>query len=204
MCIETSPELAKFINELDIKIVSNGYAELDSKWNYGYNKSPYSRVYVTVNGCGEVSDEHGNVYKLVPGEICFIPAGANFKYRCDSFMTQIFFHVNYIKSNGLDLFDDYSKIHILRSPFSESDISRENFFEPSISIATRYMWVITYTACEVISAGELKDVAAKSYSPIIEKAVHRICETKSVKLSIAEIADELYISQSMLSRTFKE
>ena len=76
--------------------------------------SPYSRVLFHTGRFG--TPHPARQEKSLAGGVCISDSGSLlYNYRCDSHMEQLYFHVNIIQVNGMDLFFGCEEVYERRS-----------------------------------------------------------------------------------------
>lgn len=103
MILSSNPRPLQLWKTLSLEVADSGLAQVDNTWNMEKVCSPYSRVYFIPEGSGTLT-LRGREIALQEGYVYLIPAGLLYNYRCDSHMEQLYFHVNIIQVNGMDLF----------------------------------------------------------------------------------------------------
>ena len=102
MEIQYNHPATKLVNQLNINIITGGYAAADHSWIGRSVCSPYSRLYYIDEGSGFLR-YHGTEISLSPGHVYLIPAGLLFHYGCEKRVCQLYFHINIFTPNGFDL-----------------------------------------------------------------------------------------------------
>lgn len=202
--IEKSETLIKTADFLDIKLRDHGHAVLKKGWHYPKTALPMSRLYFskTYGGVLEYGDTKIDVQ---PGKVYLIPANFKFEYTVTGEVWEkLFVHFVILRSDGYDLLSNIPKIceydygidrtTDLISMYSSNDTRSSFAFKCRI-----YEVVSEILRCENFVPKE--DV---THSVLIKKAIQYIRSHLSIKLSIAEIASECFISESLLSKRFRD
>lgn len=95
------------IDKLQIYTLNVGFARHDGDWNWKNVRSPFSRLYLVVEGRAEVVMPSGT-YELLPGHLYFIPAFTTHSYICDSKFSHYYVHIlenNHTKGSIIDNLD---------------------------------------------------------------------------------------------------
>lgn len=188
-------------NENLLEISDTEYTVLGSDWKAEDVYSPYSRFYYIIDGEGELTYDGGKVI-MKPNTLCFVPLGLKFSYSCAGFLEKIYFHVNVAARDRNDLFAGCKSIitlpdsdvqHLL-TQYKKNDLISRLYVDAKLRMDI--IKVFGYTGLE--SASE------EPYNPLVTKAVKYINYNLSVKLSIGQISQKLYVSQSALEKSFRQ
>lgn len=200
MKIEYNGTLINSINSIRIIIGASGIADIDSSWDRAERIEPFSRIYITLDGEGEVISR-GVTYKLRRGEVFFIPCGAPIGFKCTGPMRQMFFHVNYIGSDGLDVFRNCDKAGSLSDIRSPDKLTEAAFKSTKLSDAALFLNLTT----EVLAAAldDAGEHIGKVFSPLINKILSNVSGRADIQLSLKDYADAAFVEESSLSRRFK-
>lgn len=194
-----------FIDELgriNMTFSSVSYAEVDSSWNYKNLKSPFTRVYLIDSGEAQI-ELNGKKIPLIPGNAYILPGGLNFSCECESFMSKIFFHINFLRYNKYDMLDGCKKCIVLKNKRPLIEKLKGLLNNESINSALTIKSELLSLISEAIEQEgiELGDIEA--YSPAVKKVMKMINEGLKASLKVPEIAEKLYISESRLQKEFK-
>ena len=74
-------------------VLSAGFAEVHSEWNYKDVCSPFVRLYLVTAGSGEIVFSDGGSIVLRPGYMYIVPAYRRHTNRCESMMRHYYVHV---------------------------------------------------------------------------------------------------------------
>ena len=204
MSIEKSETLIKTADYLDIKLRDHGHAKLKKGWKYPATALPMSRLYFSLTDGGVL--ECGNTkINTVPGKVYLVPANCKFCYTVTGeIWEKLFVHFVIQRADGYDLLSDLSKIY-------EYDYGTENtkqLISMYNSNDTRSSFAFKCKIYETVSAILQKEKFVPksdiSYSPLIQNTMDYVRSNLSIKLSISQIAAEYFISESLLSKRFRD
>ncbi len=200
MEILTNPDLCKYVNRIRLSILHCGYATVGKEWTGTIRNPVYSRLYYVKSGKATVVTAHESV-ELLPGNWYLLPTGITFDYDCSEKLEHVFFH--------LKLFD-FDEVDLLRSvpkPISvcaESDASLcQNLEGQNV---TDWLKVRQAVDGVLLCLLETHNISVKSedYSPCIFKALQYIKQNLSVQLTISDVAENIFVSKSTLTKHFQK
>jgi len=204
MSIEKSETLVKTADYLDIKLRDHGYAKLGHGWYYPKTALPMSRLYYSMTSGGVL--EYGDVKLSVsPGKVYLVPANFKFGYTVgEEGWEKLFVHFVIQRSDGYDLLASIPKIY-------EYDYGLENVRELIRMYNTNdtrssfaFKCRIYETVSSILQAEGFVPKSDVAYSTLIRNTIDYIRSNLSIKLSISQIAAECFISESLLSKRFRD
>lgn len=200
--IAKKEHIAANIADTNISLGENAIVSLDSTWDDESKNAPFSRIYFIIEGSGEIN-VNGNKTLLEPGKIYFIPIGSDMQYSCNDRLLKLYFHINIIDRNGFDIFEGMKNVVITdRDVDYIKDIAKaytENTYGALLKLKSCLYKILEQAYCE-------SGVAPKqlvSYSRHVSDAMEYIKNNLSIKLDNRSIAQELFVSESFLSKRFK-
>ena len=204
MHLSTAPSLLAAVNRLNLEILTFGYAGVNSEWS-GHVVSPvYSRLYYITDGSftiwapdsGRLQLEHGNWY--------LIPSGYSFDYKCSNSMEHFYFHVKLCDFDGTDLLRNCES-PLSFAPEQPVDCAVYKKCLPDAQLIDGlhlrqavFDILITFIERRKIPIG------VQDYSPCILKALVYIKQNLSMQLTITEIAENIFVSKSTLTKHFQK
>ncbi len=202
MEIQYNHPATKLVNQLNINIITGGYAAADHSWIGRSVCSPYSRLYYIDEGSGFLR-YHGTEISLSPGHVYLIPAGLLFHYGCEKRVCQLYFHINIFTPNGFDLLRQANECAYLPIPLEKIQKIKAYFAGSELSDALMLKQEIYRSAALLIQKLGLEKPGDFSYSPEILASVAYIRQNLSIQLNAAALARRLFISESTFSKRFK-
>ncbi len=200
--IAKKEHISENITDANIFLGENAIVSLDSSWNDENKNAPFSRVYFIIEGWGEIS-VNGKKTLLEPGKIYFIPIGSDMQYKCNDRLLKLYFHMNVIDRNGFDIFEGAKNVVIIdRGIDYIKDITKaytENTYRALLKLKSCLYKIIE----EAYSESEVVQKQLVSYSHHVSAAMEYIKNNLSIKLDNRSIAQELFVSESFLSKHFK-
>jgi AraC-like DNA-binding protein len=221
-----SPDISLNIR---FKLLNAAKCQLDSNWNYSNITSPFSRLYLVINGHGCLTINNQKI-DLFPGFLYLIPSYVTCSYYCEDYLEKYYLHFTNSFTNGLNIFDI--------SPISVSTPSQQNDYElfdrllslyPNIGLNAsdpevyhKKNWVnespgqnsmsnylesigIIYTLfSRFFSSGEKNKEKIKYAFGNMKKVLTYIDQNISGKLPIKELADLDCLSADHFTRSFKK
>ena len=195
-------DLCKQVNRVKLNLIAFGHARVGNEWN-GFVSSPvFSRLYYIVGGNSAIAPQSGEKTKLAVRKWYLIPTGCSFDYECDGDMEHYYFHLKLCDFDGTDLLRKCKKPLSIDMEedvvkFMKKCIDSENFLDGL---------KLHETALNVLLAilkRHSVEIRTENYSPCVMKAIRYIRENLSVQLTISEIAENIFVSKSTLTKHFK-
>ncbi len=190
------------VNRLDLEISQSCYVYGDQSWNLTNTVcSSYSRMYFWESGNAKVW-VHGKEIELVAGNVYIIPTGLPFTAKCDDKYTKVFFHFAITKPNGYDLFADCTEV--LSAEIGAERIQKiKNLFrsENLIDTLTLKNEILTI-ALSLFPEEKSKDLFSSVYSAPVQRAIDYIKANPSIKLSVKDLSENIFIARTTLSKHF--
>ena len=204
MYITTNPALCKSGNRLQLELLTFGFAAVDPDWSGNVVLPVYSRLYYITDGDFTIRTSEGQVIKLQKGNWYLIPSGCSFTYHCSKTMEHFHFHIKLRDFDGTDLLRSCQKPLCL-TPDAEPDIAflTQCLTGNEISHSLR----LRQTVLDILIAFlEKHNIAIRTedYSPCIYKTLVYIKQNLSMQLSISQIAENVFVSKSTLTKHFQK
>lgn len=189
-------------NSFNLTIADSGYADVGADWNAAITSPPYSRLYYTVSGGGEIVTENGTV-ELKPDTLCLLPYGYPFEYHCDSRMEQLYFHIHFTNSSQFDLLSGINQVLTLNVSHAHIDCLLKLYDHGDLNDIIALRSIINSDISEILREHNV-ELEPKSYTEYVAAAIKFIEENLSVNLTVKDISLALYVSPSTLSHKFKK
>lgn len=203
MHIERQPSFSESLKTANILTRSDGFVTTDETWSQEPLYAPYTRLYFVLEGNGFLYSENEKI-ELEPGYVYLAPCGMKYGFYSHSSVTKLYFHINVTFSPGeYDIFSNY--IHFIRLPRATEYLKRlkkwylsEKPYEHMLLKNELYR-----TVCEALQivfdqAGELVN-----YSGATALAIGYIYRNLSATLTVKEVSEGVFCSQSKLSLLFR-
>lgn len=202
MEIKKNHYISDIINRLNIEISASGFVHADKEWSDKNICSPFSRLYFVESGEGIIKYDNKKIF-LKPKNMYLIPTGLRYSYWCESEMDKLFFHINLYKPDGYDVFAGVNRCIMLECSAYTVKNLKEIYFGTTISKALQLKKELYSVAARFISELGLDAAAAETYSVMVQKAIDYIQLNLSDNLTISELCEKLYVSESTLRKNFK-
>lgn len=195
-------ELCRLVNRVRLNLIVFGHARVNTDWN-GMVLSPvYSRLYYIVGGDSSITPGGGEKMNLEVGKWYLIPAGCSFHYECDGEMEHYYFHLKLCDFDGTDL------LRRCRNPICiDADEDNSKFMKNCVDSGNIMDGLfLQQTVFSVLLSFLQKynvNIKTENYSPCVMKAIRYIKENLSVQLTISEVAQNIFVSESTLCKCFR-
>lgn len=202
MKVVSNSPLCENTNHVHLTLLHFGHAVVGTEWTGSTTDNGMSRLYYIVDGEAEILPEEGAPTLLKKGNWYLLPAGCSFSFSCADFMEQFYFHLKLCDLDGLDL------LSAIPSPVSLS-LSEEKtalLFSCLKSDALADGIVLRHEIEGILlTLLDRHSVRLESnrFSPVVVKAIKYIKRNLSAQLTVAEIAEHVFVSTSTLSKHFK-
>ena len=204
MHIISNTSVCKLVNRLNLELLTIGQARVDTKW-YGSVVSPvYSRLYYITDGSFSVCAPDGCRKNLQAGYWYLIPSGYSFDYTCSDFMEHFYFHIKLCDLDGTDLLRSCGDILSLRPRMPvDCEYLMGGIRGEELAYGLGVRQIITDVLLTIIEKFNVQ-IRTEDFSPCIYKALIYIKQNLSMQLSIQQIADNVFVSKSTLTKHFKK
>lgn len=203
MDLERNEEMMRKLNGLRFEVLDSGYAKVTVKeWRRKEVCSPFSRLYYIIEGAGEVQAS-GRSTVLRPGYSYLIPAGMTYDYECRSAMTQVFFHINLTRPDGLDLLRGcLACCERKPAPGTMERICtyyQQDSYEKSLLLKGFLLEEIAGFLPHMMN----DDRAPGQTTPLVQQVYYLAQNPVWAGHTVKSIAAKLHVSESTVSRRFK-
>jgi AraC-like DNA-binding protein len=203
MPITIFEEVRRISNMLDVDLTEYGLS-CGSDWNHKNLKSPYTRLYIVLEGDAVVQFDEETVY-LKKGNAYVIPSNMNYSCYTPKHIKKLYVHFRCKQWGGTNLFDDVHEV-LSRS----IEVER---YEPLIQMLksenVKDSWLVKGSILQLIYqfVGSLvPDLIGDTNDnrPAELISLHQILNRGiSAKTRTSDLAFEMKMSQSMLSKLYK-
>lgn len=202
MDIRHNPDLLSLMGSIRLEIAEAGLALLDNLWHSSDVRSPFSRLYYIRGGEGTLLLPSGQ-YRLREGSCYLIPAGLGYRYQCDDWMEQLYFHINLYLPNGIDLFFGCQDCYRLSISDERMQQMYELYQQNDAASALRLKSALLSDIAELIGLSGAGDQVLH-YSPLLSRLFPVAQRNISAQCTVKKLAQELLVSESTLSKRFRQ
>lgn len=187
---------------LRLVLADAGFAETDSSWRQERVCSPYSRIYYIPKGKGVLCLK-GQEIPLREGYIYLIPAGLLYDYRCDDYMEQLYFHINVLLPNGMDLFYGCEGIYEKKAPPGRLVKALDWYRSQQLEASFYLQGMIWEELGDFLEPAGVSQEGCKRYSDLVEQFFRLAQNPVSVQNQVRCLAEQLHVSESTLTKRFR-
>lgn len=190
------------MNHLNLRISNSASVRTDASWHEEKVCSPYSRLYFVTGGSGELRYGSTRV-QMQPGRLYLIPPGLTFDYCSPVELQKLYFHVNILKPDGYEMLQDIGRILECPYPVERTEQLKTYFFGNNCLDAFLLESEVRQAIAELLVRSGFRAPPIKQYSEPIVRAIRYIQRHLTLQLTAASIAEELFLSESQLTRRFR-
>ena len=204
MYIQRNYKLCDALNQIQLQIITFGYAVLDEPLRRPVSGCPFSRLYLMLRGSFEIQTKEGDRIVLKAGEAYLIPAGAQFEYVCEQEAEYIYFHIKWCGFDRLDM--------LRRCRYVVCELGNVNWMQPALYLIQKEsqdpadgIWLKTEIDRLILGCVEKYEIDLRQpkYSDCTRRAIIYIQKNLSMGLTIDEIAKEALVARSTITRFFR-
>lgn len=201
MIIESSFSMCDDINNIRLRVLSYGRARSGVEWSGNIVSPLYSRLYYIVNGDPYIVVE-GQKEKIEPGKCYLFPAGFSFRHGCETSMEQVFFHINLFDRNGFDMLKNCKSCMVYEPESWVIPQLCSNLRSESALVRLHLRQQIYDSLLKLFDKYKVS-LETVTYSRCVVQAVEYIKSHLSLQVGIGEIAANSFVSESTLTKKFK-
>lgn len=187
---------------VDLAISQHGFVTTDKTWARPPFPVPYSRLYFVTGGSGVLYSEQEKVI-MEPGYVYLIPCGLPCGFYGTDSVTKLYFHVNLILPDGYDLFLRTKNFAKIPYPEEKTEWLHKLYMSqnPAEHILLKsQLWEIVGAFAEaVIPAAVHQEI----YSNRTGRAIDYIHKHLSANLSVKQVAEALFCSETTVGAAFR-
>lgn len=189
------------LRHLHIDILVYGYMQLDKDWYSDDARNFFTRLYLITDGSGYLRTAT-EIIEMRPGNIYLIPSEYDFGFDCEA-LEKVFFHILLPAAGKTDILSGIGKILTL-SDCEDIIGSLRDLYGARDTVSHLKVKTLIYTILDRFTTQyNLQLSSDQRFSPLIAQAVAYIQAHPSVKLTVKEIAAQLYVSESKLRNIFR-
>lgn len=205
MIIDKNINVCDNLNNIQLKFIDYGHATSGPEWIGNIMNPPYTRLYYIIGGDPYITINDGTKMTQIPlsvGHCYLLPTGYSFSYNCTNSMEQLYFHINLSDKTGADLLRNCHRLmeyepgekkiaellELAKGGNIKSGLAlRQELYDSLIFIINKY------------NVG----IESANYSKCVLLAIEYIRSHLSLQLGISELAANSFVSESTLSKKFK-
>ena len=196
-------DICKLSNRVRTNLLVFGYAKVDSSWQGTVLSPVYSRLYYFVSGSCAITPKDGEKIVIQPGKWYLFPAGLSFDYECEKEMEHYYFHLKLCDFDGTDLLRN-CKAPLCIERADENTKVLSDLIQKKSTLDGLYLKQTALSMVLCILKENNVDIKTENYSPCVMKAITYIKDNLSVQLTINEIAENIFVSKSTLTKHFQK
>lgn len=202
MMITTNHTLCQSANHIRLTLLHFGHALVGKEWRGSSGGDAFSRLYYIMNGSATVTPTDGEPLLMKKGYWVLLPAGCAFSFCCPKEMEQLYFHLKICDLDGLDLLSSHPFPCVLETEEEKSDFFLKSIHTTDVSKALSFRHEVEGILLAMLEKHGIT-VESYTFSPCIVKAIKYIKRHLSAQLTISEIAEQVFVSNSTLTKRFK-
>ena len=188
--------------DFELNVLYSGLAGTGPEWQAEHVCSPFSRLYFILEGEG-LARTGEKTLRLRAGRVYLIPAEMDFSYSCEEHMEQLFFHVNVNGQNGMDYFRDCRRLLEREGSPERTGLICRLYRSERAADVFRLKGLIWEELAAFAQEGELPKPSEQNYSELVSRFFFLAQNPVSAASQIRELAQELHVSESTLSKRFR-
>lgn len=204
MYIVQNPALCKATNRLNLELLTFGHAEVDPQWFGSVNSPLFTRLYYITDGSFTIHSNEGETIELTAGNWYLIPSGFSFDFGCQRSMEHFYFHLKLSDFDGTDLLRNcQSPLCLEPVEYVDKDFLYQCAGSNRTTDGLRLRQIALNILLTFIDRFQIS-IHTEDYSPCIYKALVYIKQNLSMGLTITEIAENIFVSKSTLTKHFQK
>lgn len=201
MIIKKNGALHDNMNNIRLRLLDHGHAITTEEWSGNIVSPMYSRIYYILGGDPYVTVD-GRRIPLKVGRCYLFPTGFSFRHAFETSMEQLYFHVNLNDYNGTDLLRSCPGMMEYTPTDGTVQKMLEWMFSDDVSDSLKLHSEICSAIFSMADNCGVK-FRATNYSPCVLLAIEYIRTHLSLRLSISSLSAHTFVSESTLSKKFK-
>lgn len=201
MKINRNYALSDNINDIRLSLLDHGHAICNTEWVGNVVSPMYSRLYYIIGGDPYAIIDNERI-PLKIGHFYLFPTGFSFRHSCDTSMEQLFFHINLNDFNGTDLLRSASRVMEAESDPDAIEKLVSLTFSADTGDNIRLKLAIFDSILTLTEKYGVK-LHVPHYSRCVLLAIEYIKSHLNLGLSVNELAENAFVSESTLAKKFK-
>ena len=203
MKIYSQPLFHKAMRATDLTVTQSGMVKTDETWHQPPLYATESRLYFVKEGTGMLISDNEEM-PLEAGYVYLAPVGSKCGFFGTPSVTKLYFHIQLrTDESNTDLFSNLS--HFVKRPISIGEIDTlEALYQSTDPYDHLFLKGKLYrTVFDFIESERSEIVKRNVHSPAVTDAIQYIATHLNVKLTVREVAESCFCSQSKLAQLFK-
>jgi len=188
------------LSSLRLKLFTAGSTRVYAPWHGTVSVPAFSRLYFITDGAFRIIGEDGEETELAAPAVWLVPAGYSFRFRCDDTMEHVYFHLQLLSIDGLDMLSEIPR-PLSAEAYPSLDLRTALCFK-DITESMGCLAVLYSTLAKLLRENRIT-LHSRRYSGQVRHAIEIIHAQLSVQLCVADIAAETHMAPSTLTRTFR-
>ena len=185
--------------ELDILLA--GHAMVDKSWRSKTANSQYSRLFFVKEGSFFITSQGGERTVLRPGYAYLIPVGYPYSYGTDEGADHFYFHIRLAGFGSIDALSRFKTPHAIPFEVDFSALGEALRLDTLTAMIT--IDGVIYSAISALAKDKKGVLDGPAYSEAVARSMEYISSHLSLGLTLSEISDAAYTSQSTLTARFR-
>ncbi|MBQ9807046.1 MAG: helix-turn-helix transcriptional regulator [Clostridia bacterium] len=190
------------MNGNELSISHSGFVKTDETWHQEPLYAPYSRLYYVLDGAGVLVAEHEEML-LEPGYVYLAPCGLKYGFYGKDSVTKLFFHVQLLNyPDGDDVFASCNHFIRLERGVEYMEELKRAYLGGDFFSHLALKGELYRTLSDALTQAKEGKPRMQIGSPLVVSTLTYIRGHLQAGLTVREIADALFCSQSKLSALF--
>lgn len=202
MIVTANTALCERTNHIRLVLLHMGHAIVGTDWCGSIKAPDVSRLYYIMSGEATVTAKDGTRIPLTAGKWVLLPAGFSFDFSCEDQMEHVYCHLKLCDLDGIDMLSSYPTAAVFEAPEVESSFFTDRLQSSDITDGLLVRHEIEKVLFAFLTRQEVR-IEYNQYSPCVVKAIKYIKRHLSAQLTVSEIAEHVFVSNSTLSKRFK-
>jgi len=203
MSITGNQQLCKLSNRINLNLLTLGHAKVGTDWKGEVSSPVYSRLYYVISGKVTIVPSSSEKIVFESGMWYLIPTGCSFVYECTEEFEHYFFHLRLCDFGETDLLRECKKPMQIKIELNAPDILSQCIKSKNFIDALLLKEIALSVLTKLLKENQT-EIKTDNYSPCIMSAIRYIKENLSIKLTISEISENIFVSKSTLTKHFKK
>ena len=202
MTINYNSEICKQINRIKLNISFFGHAIVGKEWSGKLISPSHSRIYYIVDGNAYITIDEKTI-RLVPGKWYIIPAECTFGYCCEDQMEQYYFHIKLCDYDETDLLAKISEPVAFDFEGMNTEILDNYLCNETVIDGLKLQQKMLDKLIDIMQERNII-LSHSDYSVCVYNALTYIKQHLGMQLTVGEIAENSFVSESTLTKRFKK